>query len=114
MGLTDCRGMPVSTTNRASLAALERATSLTVSYFLDPMAEVERALAEDPDFIMGHCLRAAMAVMSTEKSALPMLADSLAAIERRGAIGQRPRAGPRRRRPRLAGGRLRPLDPPVR
>ena len=85
MSLTDSRGVPVSTSNPAMLAALERATTLTASYFVDPLAEIERALAEDPDFVMGHCLRVALAVMSTERGALPMLADSLAAIDRCGA-----------------------------
>jgi tetratricopeptide (TPR) repeat protein len=85
MSLIDVRGVPVSTANPASLAALEQATTLAASYVLDPLARIEGALAEDPDFVMGHCFRAALAVMSSEKGAVPMLADSLAAIERCGA-----------------------------
>ncbi len=85
MSLKDVRGVPVSTSNPASLAALEEATTLAVSYFVDPLARIEQALVEDPDFVMGHCLKAALALLSTEKDALPLLADSLAAIERCGA-----------------------------
>ena len=92
MSLTDSRGVPVSTSNPALLAALERATTLTASYFVDPLAEIDRALAEDPDFAMGHGLRVALAVMSTERSTLPMLADSLAAIDRSRGANARERA----------------------
>jgi hypothetical protein len=82
MSLMDSRGVPVSTTSPASLATLERATTLAASYFVDPLAVIDGALAEDPDFAMGHALKVALAVMSSEKGALPMLADSLAAIDR--------------------------------
>ena len=93
MTLCDCRGEPISSTSAASLARLEHATTLTASYFVDPLAAIEHALAEEPDFIMGHCLRMALVVMSSEKAALPMLADSLAAIERRAqGANQRERA----------------------
>jgi tetratricopeptide (TPR) repeat protein len=104
MSLSDSRGVPVSTRHAASLAALERATTLAASYVLDPLATVEAALAEDPDFVMGHCLRAALAVMSSEKGAVPMLADSLAAIERcRGSANPRELAHAAAARAWLAG-----------
>jgi hypothetical protein len=91
MSLSDCRGVPVSTTSPHSLARLERATTLTASYFVDPLAEIDAALAEDPQFVMGHCLKAGLAVMSAEKGALPMLAESLAAIDSAGASQANPR-----------------------
>ena len=80
--LRDIRGVAVSTSHQPSLERLERAVELTASYFVDPLATIDQALAEDPDFVMGHCLKAALAVMSTERAARPMLADSLAALER--------------------------------
>lgn len=86
MKLHDCRGIETSSTNRASLEALERATDLTASYFVDPLATIDAALAQDPGFAAGHCLRAALAVISTERGALPMLAESIAAID---ALGDR-------------------------
>jgi tetratricopeptide (TPR) repeat protein len=88
----DCRDVPLSTTNAQSLARLERATTLAASYFVDPLAEIDAALAEDPDFAMGHGLKAALAVMSSEKAALPMLASSVAAIERLPHANDRERA----------------------
>jgi tetratricopeptide (TPR) repeat protein len=92
MSINDSRGVPVSTSNPGLLAVLERATTMTASYVVDPVAEIDRALAEDPDFVMGHCLKVALAVMSTERGALPMLADGLAAIDRSRTANDRERA----------------------
>lgn len=80
--LRDIRGVQVSTTQKSSLERLERATELTASYFVDPLAVIDQALAEDADFVMGHCLKAGLAIMSTEKAARPMLVESVSALER--------------------------------
>jgi tetratricopeptide (TPR) repeat protein len=85
MTLHDSRGIAVSSTNRASLEKLERATELTASYFVDPLATINEALEADPTFAAGHCLRAALAVMSSERGAMPMLEESVVAIEALGA-----------------------------
>src|SRR4029453_5186738 len=53
----------------------------TVSYFMDPLAAINGALEQEPDFAMGHCLRAALGVMSTERGALPMVRESVEAVE---------------------------------
>jgi len=84
MTLHDSRGLALSSRNPASLEQLERATALCASYFVDPLATIDAALADDPGFAAGHCLRAALAVMSTERGALPLLADSVNAIEAQG------------------------------
>ncbi|MEM7223784.1 MAG: tetratricopeptide repeat protein [Pseudomonadota bacterium] len=81
MPLTDCRGVPVSTDNATALAALEEAHDLFLGYFNDPLAPVEEALAEDPSFVMGHCYRAGLHVISSEKGAVPELAKSVEAAE---------------------------------
>jgi len=83
--LKDCRGLTVSTSNASALAAYERAADLTHGYYVDPLAEIDIALEHDPHFAMAHCLRAAIAVMSSEQGALPMLAESVAAVELLGA-----------------------------
>jgi tetratricopeptide (TPR) repeat protein len=85
MTLHDSRGIALSSTHRASLEKLERATDLTASYFIDPLATINEALEADPTFAAGHCLRAALAVMSSERGALPMLEESVVAIEALGA-----------------------------
>jgi tetratricopeptide (TPR) repeat protein len=86
MTLHDSRGLAISSNRRASLEQLERATELTASFFTDPLAVIDVALVDDPRFAAGHCLRAALALMSTERGALPILAESVAAIEAIGAV----------------------------
>jgi len=85
MTLYDCRGIATSSTHRASLKKLEQATELTASYFVDPLATINEALEADPAFAAAHCLRAALAVMSSERGAMPMLEESVASIEALGA-----------------------------
>ena len=86
MTLHDHRGLAVSTSNRASLDRYEQALDLTASYFVDPLATINEALETDPTFAAGHCLRAALALMSSERGALPILEQSVTAIE---ALGGR-------------------------
>jgi tetratricopeptide (TPR) repeat protein len=81
MSLKDIRGMPVSTTNRAAMERYERAANLFLSYFNDPFAEIEGALADDPDFIMGHCLKAALIVSATDRNFEPELKKTVETLE---------------------------------
>jgi tetratricopeptide (TPR) repeat protein len=81
MALTDWRGMPLSTDNARSLARYEDALTLFHGYFNDPLAAIDAALAEDPGFVMGHCLRAGMIAMATDKTLEPMLRQSVEAAE---------------------------------
>ncbi|HEY6645178.1 tetratricopeptide repeat protein [Povalibacter sp.] len=86
MTLLDSRGMTVSTHSREALQQYEQAVELSAGYYVDPMATIRVALDADPDFAMGHCLRAALVVMSTDRSMVPMLGASVEAAE---AIGRR-------------------------
>ena len=81
MPLTDCRDVPLSTNDPGALAGYETAVTLFHGYFNDPFAAIEATLAEHPDFIMGHCLRAALLISTTEKAGLPMLRESVEAAE---------------------------------
>jgi tetratricopeptide (TPR) repeat protein len=81
MSLNDLRGCPVSSRNSAVLAQYERALELSVSYRLDPLAAVQEALEADPGFAMGHCLRAGLMIMATDRTVLPLLTESIEAIE---------------------------------
>ena len=85
MSLTDERGLAVSTRSAAALERYERAAAETHGYFGNPLATLDEALAEDPDFAMAHALRADLAVMSSEQGALPLIEASVAAIERLGS-----------------------------
>lgn len=81
MALRDCRDVPVSTRNRTSLDRYEAAVHLLHGYYGDPLAAIDRALEEDPEFVMGHCLRAALMLTSTDKGAEPMLEKSVRAAQ---------------------------------
>jgi len=82
MSLRDCRTNPVSCHDPLLLARLERATDLCNSYSVDCLAGVDAVLAEDPDLPLAHCLKAGLAVMSTERAARPLLVQSVNELER--------------------------------
>ena len=57
-----------------------------MSYVLDPLATIQKALDADPAFAIGHCLRAGLMVMATDRRGVPLLTQSIEAIE---ALGRR-------------------------
>ena len=81
MSLHDSRGCPVSTRNPVSLGRFEEALELSVSYRLDPLAAIQAALDEDPGFALGHCLRAGLTIMATDRMLAPLLTQSVEALE---------------------------------
>jgi tetratricopeptide (TPR) repeat protein len=81
MDLRDSRDVPVSTRSRAALDRYEIAADLLHSYVRDPVAEIDKALAEDPGFVMGHCLRGTLMALATEKAAEAPLRQSVEAAE---------------------------------
>jgi len=81
MSFVDCRGVPVSTQNRALLREYERAVELSASYFLDPFATIQATLELDPTFAAGHCFRAGLIVTTTDRSLVPLLKESVEAVE---------------------------------
>jgi len=81
MNLQDRRGVPVSTSNRRALDRYEDAIELFHSYFNDPLAAIDGALAEDPDFVLGHCFKAGLMLSATDKVAEAALEQSVAATE---------------------------------
>jgi hypothetical protein len=89
MKLTDSRGLQVSTTSLAALEMHELAVDQALGYFGNPLETLDEALGEDADFAAAHALRADLAVMSSERGALPLIRQSLEAFER---IGNRANA----------------------
>jgi hypothetical protein len=81
MSLHDSRGVPVSTSSRTLLQQYEHALELSVSYTLDPLAAIQIAVDADPEFASGHCLRAGLMVMSSDRMVAPLLSQSIEAIE---------------------------------
>jgi tetratricopeptide (TPR) repeat protein len=86
MALVDCRGVPVSTNDVRLVELYEQALDLSAGYYMDSVTVLQRALDEDPEFAAAHCLRAGLMLTSTDKRALPMLRESVEAIE---ALGRR-------------------------
>jgi hypothetical protein len=67
--------------NAELLARCEHALELLLTHRGNPAAEIEQVLAEDPQCVLGHCLRAAIIVRADAIAARPTLATSVAAIE---------------------------------
>ena len=81
MATVDSRGLEVSTGNARSLEQFDAALHLFNGYYGDPLAVIDDALAEAPDFAMGHALRAGLVVTSGDGTAEPMLRQSVEAGE---------------------------------
>ena len=62
----DARGEPVNGASEQAIALYEDALSGLQCYRGDPLATIDIALAESPDFVMGHCFRAYVHALSTE------------------------------------------------
>ena len=84
MKLNDSRGLQVSTTSLAALEMYELAVDQALGYFGNPLETLDEALGEDADFAAAHALRADLAVMSSERGALPLIRQALDAFERIG------------------------------
>ena len=69
--MNDPRGVPVSGGSANSLQIYEQALRALNVYRGDPVAIIDQALAADPDFAMGHVLRAQVQVTMWERSVLP-------------------------------------------
>ena len=91
--MEDARGVPTSATSSASLDIYETALTSFNSYRGDPVEIIDQALADDPEFIMGHILRAQIHVSLWERSVLPELEASLTVLdELAGTANDRERA----------------------
>jgi tetratricopeptide (TPR) repeat protein len=80
MARRDAFDLPVSAGNAAAVAAYEAALASFLPCHGDPLAAIGPALAADPGFVMGHALRAGLAVAAWDKGALPLLRKSLEAV----------------------------------
>jgi tetratricopeptide (TPR) repeat protein len=83
--LHDIRGLALSTSDRSSLDAYERAAKQMLAYSTAALSTIDGALARDPAFVMGHCLKAALVVGATEKPLVPVLREAVEAGERHAA-----------------------------
>jgi hypothetical protein len=53
----DARALPLSTDSAQAASLFDQAVEHYLKYHLDTMALVNEALAADPHFVMGHCLK---------------------------------------------------------
>jgi hypothetical protein len=64
--LKDCRGHQLSGATDQSLPYYEAAVRELNLFINDPVASVDKAIAESPDFVMAHALRAWLHLLGTE------------------------------------------------
>jgi hypothetical protein len=95
MALRDHQGLEVSAGTPDSLERYAEAVRLLHGYYGNPLAIVDAALADDPEFLAGHALRAGLMVTTSERRAVPELRRSVEAGEAliaRGRGNERERA----------------------
>jgi hypothetical protein len=73
--MKDSAGYELSGASANSLAALEQGLHEFRCYIGDPVATVERALADSPKLVMGHVLKAYLHLLGTEPGGLPVARD---------------------------------------
>ncbi len=76
----DTEGLPHEG-NTDSQRRCEIALGDLLTYRGNPSRDVDRVLADDPGFIFGHCLRAALIVRADDGGGRPRMRESIAAIE---------------------------------
>ncbi len=79
MTLQDSLGLAVTGAGADGLAHFEAAQSMLRCYVGDPVASIDRALAESPQMVMGHAMRAWLHLLATESPAIAVARQSLEA-----------------------------------
>jgi len=81
MAHTDSRHLQVSSGNSRSMERFESALELLQGYYGDPLTMIDETLAEDPEFVMGHALRAGMLITAGDGAVGPMLRQTVETAE---------------------------------
>jgi tetratricopeptide (TPR) repeat protein len=82
MSLHDKRGNPVSAATPTALAHYEQATDLFLGFSARAAEAADAAVAADPGFVMGHCLKASLSAIANERSFEPQARAAVDAAER--------------------------------
>ncbi len=77
----DKRGNPISHGSQQAIDALDQACDLLHAYQADPLAAVDRIIADHPDFAMAHAFRAGALATATDKAFEAELIKSVEAAE---------------------------------
>ncbi|MGH6894473.1 MAG: hypothetical protein ACREEP_19665, partial [Dongiaceae bacterium] len=80
MVFKDHRGAPLTGADTRSLELYETAVCQFNCYMGDPVATVDGALAESPDFAMAIALKAYLLLSSMERASVAQAADLLAKL----------------------------------
>ncbi|MGC8477766.1 MAG: hypothetical protein ACP5NP_15560 [Acetobacteraceae bacterium] len=78
---TDCRGLTLSTDSPEAVGQFDRAVDHYLKYHADTMQLVGAALAADPGFLMGHCLRGYLLLAAANPADRSAIAAARAAAE---------------------------------
>ena len=81
MNMFDRHGNPVSCSHQQAIDDLDHACELLHAYQADPLAEVDKLIAQHPNFVMAHLFRAGALATATDKVFEPELMRSVAAAE---------------------------------
>jgi tetratricopeptide (TPR) repeat protein len=74
----DQRGLTLSTDSAEAAALFDRAVEHYLKFHADTMALVDRCIAADPHFVMGHCLRGYLLLSASNPANRAEIADTLA------------------------------------
>ncbi|HEX7127582.1 MAG TPA: tetratricopeptide repeat protein [Thermodesulfobacteriota bacterium] len=72
MTIRDARGETLTGAGARAVEAFEQALRELQCYIGDPVATIDRALAESPEFVMGYVLKAYLHLLGTEPTGLPV------------------------------------------
>ncbi len=79
--LSDCRGVSTSCQHADAIRGMESAHECALAFSGDAVAEIDAVLAEHPDFVMGHCFKAAMLTQEMETRIYADFVQSVEAAE---------------------------------
>ncbi|MGI9332710.1 MAG: tetratricopeptide repeat protein [Gammaproteobacteria bacterium] len=82
MNCVDCRDLEVTCGDSAAIEGLERAHECLLVYDGDPVGTIDQVLSAQPDFIMGHCFKAAVLTQTMETRIYDDMLGAVEAAER--------------------------------
>ena len=89
---SDPRGCPVNTRSQEAIDHVEKATRRMLSYFGDPLADLDAAIADDPAWMLPHLMKANCLLTLAEHRFSVMARDALReGIAQNGGRGMLPR-----------------------
>src|ERR1700680_3742297 len=85
MKLVDQFGLKLSASDESAVGHFDAALSKVLSFQDNPVADLDRAIATDPGFLMASVLKALIFGLSTERSQVSDALALIAAVQRIGA-----------------------------